>query len=113
MEDLHQLTKRSRREIEVHTPAVVLESANPYFLENASVLLACLRLWLQDHDRPDQAVREILSTHDVAALQDAVRELRDRGNPEAQEASQLIAGIVGMPERDRQWIVSHACLVFR
>jgi hypothetical protein len=111
VEDFGQLTERSKQEIEAGSRELGLPESG-YFVEKAAELLAGLRLWRQDHDRADEGVHEILTTGDIEALQDAVRELRDRGTPEAREASESIVGIMRMPARERQGIVSHACLAF-
>ena len=83
MENLDQLLARSTREIEAHATELGLLESSRYFIEQPAQLLAALRLWGQSQYRSDQVVREILKDLDLAALEDASRELREMGTPDA------------------------------
>ena len=59
MDRLDQLLARSRREeIEAHTDDLINTDTGRYFIIEASLLPAGLRLWAQIHNQTDQAVRD-------------------------------------------------------
>ena len=78
-------------DIEAHATELGLLESSRYFIEQPAQLLAALRLWAQSQYRSDQVVREILKDLDLAALEDASRELREMGTPDAKAAAWTIA----------------------
>jgi hypothetical protein len=91
MDRLDQLRARSRHEIEAHEGDLDSTETGRYFINEATELLASLRLWAQIQYRSDQVVREILETGDVVALKEVSRELAGLGTPEGQTAGGSIA----------------------
>ena len=69
MDRLDQLLARSRREIEAHTDYLISTDTGRYFITQATLLLAGLRVWAQLHNQADQAVREVLEGGDVGRVQ--------------------------------------------
>ena len=86
MDRLDQLVARSQREIEAHTNELGDTDTGRYFINEASHLLAALRLWAQSQYRTDHVVRDILEAGDVVALHDVSRELHEIGTHDGQSA---------------------------
>ena len=75
MDRLDQLVARSQREIEAHTDELGDTETGRYFIDEASHLLAALRLWAQSQRRTDHAVRDILEPGDIVALHQVAHDL--------------------------------------
>ena len=94
MDRLDQLVARSQREIEAHTNELGDTDTGRYFINEASHLLAALRLWAQSQYRTDHVVRDILEAGDVVALHDVSRELQEIGTHDGQSAGWSITTIM-------------------
>ena len=70
MDRLDQLVARSQREIEAHTNELGDTDTGRYFINEASHLLAALRLWAQSQYRTDHVVRDILEAATSSPLHD-------------------------------------------
>ena len=94
MDRLDQFRARSRHEIEAHAGDVDSTDTGRYFINEASELLAALRLWAQSQYRADLVIREVLEASDVVALNGVARELQELGTTDGQAASESIALVV-------------------
>jgi hypothetical protein len=108
VENLDQLLARSTREIEAHVTELGLLEAGRYFIEQPAQLLAAMRLWAQSQCRSDQVVREILQDLDRTALEDAARELREMGTPDAKAAAWTVALNTNRSSEELMAIASYA-----
>jgi hypothetical protein len=76
----------------------------------AAHLLAGLRLWAQNRYRSDQAVREILESADVVALNAVAHHLLASGTIEGQVAGESVSEIAGRPFAELWTVASYALL---
>jgi hypothetical protein len=105
---LDQLRARSRHEIEAHMGDLGSTETGRYFLDEASELLAVLRLWAQSRYRTDQVVREVLETGDVVALNGIARELQEAGTRDGEAASRSVAEIASRPSGELMAVAGYA-----
>jgi hypothetical protein len=108
MDRLDQLRARSRHEIEAHAGDLDSTDNGRYFIDEASELLAALRLWAQSLYPTDQAVREVLEAGDVVALNGVVRDLQQLGTTDGQAASQSVALIVDRSSGELMAVAGYA-----
>jgi dipeptidyl aminopeptidase/acylaminoacyl peptidase len=108
MDRLDQLVARSQREIEAHTHELGDTDSGRYFINEASHLLAALRLWAQSQYRTDHVVRDILEAGDVVALHDVSRELQEIGTHDGQAAGRSITTITNRSSGELMTIGSSA-----
>ena len=108
MDRLDQLVARSQREIEAHTNELGDTDTGRYFIDEASHLLAALRLWAQSQYRTDHVVRDILEAGDVVALHDVSRELQEIGTHDGQAAGWSITTITNRSSGELITIGSYA-----
>ena len=108
MDQLHQLFARSKREIEAHAPDLSSTETGSHLLDQASRLLAALRLWAQIQYRTDQVVREALEAGSAVALNAIARELQQTDTPDGRLASRSIAEIASRPSRELMTVASYA-----
>jgi hypothetical protein len=97
VDHLQQLRTRSRHEIDAHAGDLGDTEPGRYFIDEATELLAALRLWAESQFRTDQEVRELLKLADVVALNTIARQLEELGTPEGHTASRSVALIAGRP----------------
>jgi hypothetical protein len=108
VDQLHQLFARSKREIEAHAPELSSTETGSYLLDQASRLLAALRLWAQTQYRTDQVVREALEAGSAVALNSIARELQQTDTPDGRLASRSIAEIASRPSGEQMTVASYA-----
>ena len=108
MDRLQQLRARSRHEIEAHAGDLGDTETGRYFIDQATALLAALRLWAQSQFRSDQVVRELLQAGDTVALDGVARELLQLGTPEEQTAGRSVAEIAGRSSGELMAIAGYA-----
>jgi hypothetical protein len=108
VDQLHQLFARSKREIEAHAPELSSTETGSYLLDQASRLLAALRLWAQIQHRTDQVVREALEAGSAVALNSIARELQQTDTPDGRLASRSIAEIASRPSGEQMTVASYA-----
>jgi hypothetical protein len=90
---LDQLRARSRHEVEAHAGDLGDAETGRRLIDEATELLAALRLWAESQFRTDQAVRLLLAAGDARALNGVARELLELGTPEEQTAGRTIVEI--------------------
>jgi hypothetical protein len=105
---LRQLFARSKREIEAHVPELSSTETGSYHLDEASRLLAALRLWAQVQDRTDDVVREVLQAGNAVALNAVARELHQTDTADGRLASRSIAEIASRPSSELMTVASYA-----
>ena len=108
MDRLDQLFARSQREIEAHSPSLTSTETGSYFLDEASGLLAALRLWAQIQYRTDQVVREVLEAANEVLLNGVARELQETGTPEGRTAGWMIRKMASRPAGELTVVASYA-----
>ena len=108
MDRLDQFRARSRHEIEAHAGDVDSTDTGRYFINEASELLAALRLWAQSQYRADQVIREVLEASDVVALNGVARELQELGTTDGQAASESVALVVDKAAGELMAIAGYA-----
>jgi len=109
MDRLDQLLARSRREIEAHTDDLINTDTGRYFIIEASLLLAGLRLWAQIHNQTDQAVREVLlEDGDVVVFDGVARELRATRTRDGRVAGRSVASIANRSTGELTAIAAYA-----
>ena len=108
MDRLHQLRARSRHEIEGHAGDLGETEPGRYFINEATELLAALRLWAESQFRTDQAVRVLLEAGDAGALNGVARELLELGTPEEQTAGRTIVEIANRSSGELMAIAAYA-----
>ena len=108
VDQLHQLFARSMREIEAHAPDLSSTETGSYLLDQASRLLAAIRLWAQSQYRTDQVVREALEAGSAVALNSIARELQQTDTPDGRLASRSIAEIASRPSGELMTVASYA-----
>ena len=108
MDRLQQLRARSRHEIEAHAGDLGDTETGRYFIDQATALLAALRLWAQSQFRSDQVVRELLQAGDTVALNGVARELLQLGTPEEQTAGRSVAEIASRSSGELMAIAGYA-----
>jgi hypothetical protein len=108
MDRLAQLRVRSRHEIEAHEGDLDSTETGRYLINEATELLASLRLWAQIQYRTDQVIREILETGDAVALKEVARELAVLGTPEGQTAGGWVALIANRSSGELMAIAGYA-----
>ena len=108
MDRLDQLVARSQREIEAHANELGDTDTGRYFINEASHLLAALRLWAQSQYRTDHVVRDILEAGDVVALHDVSRELQEIGTHDGQAAGWSITTMTNRSSGELMTIGSYA-----
>jgi hypothetical protein len=108
MDRLDQFRARSRHEIEAHAGDLDNTDTGRYFINEASELLAALRLWAQSQYRADQVIREVLEASDVVALNGVARELQELGTTDGQAASESVALVVDKAAGELMAIAGYA-----
>jgi hypothetical protein len=108
MDRLDQFRARSRHEIEAHAGDVDGTDIGRYFINEASELLAALRLWAQSQYRADLVIREVLEASDVVALNGVARELQELGTTDGQAASESVALVVDKAAGELMAIAGYA-----
>jgi hypothetical protein len=108
VDHLHQLRARSRHEIEAHAGALDRSDTGLYFIDEATELLAALRLWAESQFRTDQAIRLLLEAANAGALDGVARELLELGTPEEQTAGRTIVDIAGRPSGELMAVAAYA-----
>jgi hypothetical protein len=105
---LQQLRTRSRHEIDAHAGDLRDTEPGRYFIDEATELLAALRLWAESQFRTDQAVRVLLEAGGTGALNGVARELLELGTPEEQTAGRTIVEIASRPSGELLAIAAYA-----
>jgi hypothetical protein len=105
---LDQLRARSRHEIEAHAGDLGHTETGRYFIDEATELLAALRLWAGSQFRTDQAVRVLLEAGHAGALNGVARELLELGTPEEQTAGRTIVEIAHRSSAELMAIAAYA-----
>jgi hypothetical protein len=105
---LDQLRARSRHEVEAHAGDLGDTETGRYLIDEATELLAALRLWAESQFRTDQAVRLLLEAGDAGALNGVARELLELGTPEEQTAGRAIVEIARRSSGDLMAIAGYA-----
>ena len=105
---LQQLRARSRHEIDAHAGDLRDTEPGRYFIDEATELLAALRLWAESQFRTDQAVRLLLEAADAGALDGVARELLELGTPEEQTAGRTIVEIANRSSGELMTIAGYA-----
>ena len=77
-----------------------------YFIDEATELLAALRLWAESQFRTDRAVRLLLEAANAGALTGVARELLELGTPEEQTAGRTIVEIASRPSGELMVVAS-------
>jgi hypothetical protein len=108
MDRLDQLLARSQREIEAHTDDLINTDTGRYFIIEASLLLAGLRLWAQIHNQTDHAVREVLEDGDVVVFDGVARELRATRTLDGRVAGRSVASIANRSTGELTAVAAYA-----
>jgi hypothetical protein len=108
VDHLQQLRARSRHEIDAHAGALGDTEPGRYFIDEATELLAALRLWAESQFRTDRAVRLLLEAANAGALNGVARELLELGTPEEQTAGRTIVEIASRPSGELMAVAGYA-----
>ena len=108
MDGLEQLRARSHREIEAHAADLDRTETGRYLLEEATEVLAAMRLWSQSKYRTDQVIKEILQGADAVALNGIAGQLLDFGTPDGRAASESVALIARRPSGELAAVARYA-----
>ena len=108
MDGLDQLRARSHREIEAHAADLARTETGRSLLEEATELLAAMRLWSQSKYRTDEVVKEILQGVDAVALNGIAGQLHDFGTPDGWAASKSLTLIARRPSGELAAVARYA-----
>jgi len=108
VDHLQQLRTRSRHEIDAHAGDLGDTEPGRYFIDEATELLAALRLWAESQFRTDRAVRLLLEAANAGALTGVARELLELGTPEEQTAGRTIVEIASRPSGELMAVAGYA-----
>ena len=108
MDGLEQLRARSHREIEAHAADLDRTETGRYLLDEATEVLAAMRLWSQSKYRTDQVIKEILQGADAVALNGIAGQLLDFGTPDGRAAGESVALIARRPSGELAAVARYA-----
>ena len=107
MDRLDQLFARSKREIEAHTDELGDTETGRYFIDEAAQLLAALRLWAQNQDRP---ITQFATSSSAATSSRCTTWPRtcERCNADGETAGWAVAGITNRSSGELMAVAAYA-----